>query len=283
MQYEHHNSIVTDIRYNTLSLYYKDSRRTSHWHEYFEIVIVEKGSARFYLECGAEPFTFHAGDMILLFPNIFHFPCCVDGAENTVQVLDFRASYMEAEYDSFPFLMPERENPHYIYTAKLDEDMLLAFITLFRHLPRYQPAEDLNPAARAYYMAVLSYFGQYGTPVDIGIGSYEEAEHHMRIKKVCSYIHGHIGEKLSISVLAKEAGYSESHLPRLFRRVLGCTISEYISRVLVNEIYRLAENGTLTTAEISDRLGFSHPNNLGRMYKRVTGESIGELYKRITK
>ena len=53
-------------------------------------------------------------------------------------------------------------------------------------------------------------------------------------------------------------------------------IKEYIDNLKINEVQRMIRAGKTSISEISDLLGFSHPNNLGRMYKRVTGKYLSE-------
>ena len=57
---------------------------------------------------------------------------------------------------------------------------------------------------------------------------------------------------------------------------MGCTVNEYTMRLKVREAHRLLKSSEVNITEISYRLGFIHPNNFSRTYRRLTGRNPSE-------
>lgn len=276
MEFQYNDAIKSESFLLRVPLMDNVSIQRSHWHDHYEIVIVEEGCVCFFVEGNPISITLEKNDMILIFPNILHFPCKIEGVANSVQVLDFRASYISDIADNLQILNPSDEPFYYVYTAKLSDEMSRSLSCFADHI--YLSNTD-TVFRRALFYAVLGIFNESGVPVSTSIGSTAESEQHIRIKNVCSYISNNLGSDISIETLSAVANYSESHLYKLFRKIVGQTIKEYTEALRVSEIRRLLGTGKLSVSEISNRLGFSHPNNMGRMYKRITGENLGDYQK----
>ena len=277
MIYVHEEKFESTTRFNRIHLKKSDWGEYTHWHEHYEIVIIEKGTIKFSIENIPEPIILSPGDVIFLLPNVLHTPLSLPDTKNSLQVLDFKSAFL-TDSDAFAPFLNLQAGPHYsVYTAHLDEDIKNAFITIgnmFTPFPHKNEAKRLM--LHGHITTVLGYLREHGSPIASTMRNSEDAEHHVRIKTVCSYIGTHLTEDLSIETLAKVAGYSPSHLYRLFKINVGCTIKEYIDNLKINEVQRMIRAGKTSISEISDLLGFSHPNNLGRMYKRVTGKYLSE-------
>ena len=100
---------------------------------------------------------------------------------------------------------------------------------------------------------------------DLAIRSHED------MITVCRYISDHIQEQLTVPELASCAGYSVSHFTRLFRRAIGCSPGEYITRVKIREAQMLLCSSRQSVTEVAYHLNFSNPNNFSRTYKRILG------------
>lgn len=275
MIYFHEEKFETTTRFNRIHLKQSENEKYTHWHEHYEIVIVEFGTIEFSIENTPTPIILSPGDMLLLLPNVLHTPEKLLDSSNSIQVLDFKTDFL-SDAEVFAPFHNSQTGPHYsVYTAHLSDELRKAFVSLGDVF-----ASDTHKSNRlmlhGYIHTAIGYLHEYGVPIDSTMRDAEDAEHHVRIKTVCSYIGAHITEDLSIETLAKVAGYSPSHLYRLFRNNVGCTVKEYIDNLKISEVQRMIRAGKTSIAEISNILGFSHPNNLGRMYKRITGKCLSD-------
>ena len=86
-------------------------------------------------------------------------------------------------------------------------------------------------------------------------------------------LEGQYADHLSLAELADEAGMSQRHFARVFRRVTGCAPHQYLVRVRVSRARVLmAHSGRKATlAEIAAACGFSDQAHLGRHFRRAFG------------
>lgn len=91
------------------------------------------------------------------------------------------------------------------------------------------------------------------------------------LKHIFSYIRFHIGEKLTRTVLAREAGTSPWHFARLFKMSTGKTPARYIRelRLDIAKARLLAGGGSIT--DLAQELGFCDHNQLAYNFKNRFG------------
>jgi AraC family transcriptional regulator of adaptative response/methylated-DNA-[protein]-cysteine methyltransferase len=88
------------------------------------------------------------------------------------------------------------------------------------------------------------------------------------VQKLCRYIDAHIEEPISLAVLSREAGLSEFHLQRTFKRVLGVSPLQYARvRRLLNLKSRLKTGDDVTSAMYAAGYGSS-----SRLYEHAAGQ-----------
>ena len=76
---------------------------------------------------------------------------------------------------------------------------------------------------------------------------------------------------LSVSEIAADAGVHPGHLARMFRRVWGCSIGEFVRAERVERAKVLLASNDLPIAHIAQRVGFSDQAHFTRVFKRLTG------------
>lgn len=92
---------------------------------------------------------------------------------------------------------------------------------------------------------------------------------------VNSYIHAHIYEKLTTSIVAAGLNYSVSHLCAAFRRETGMTLTDYIRQEKISQARYLLEQHK-KPADVSRLLEFSSPSYFGAVFRKLVGMSPGE-------
>lgn len=92
------------------------------------------------------------------------------------------------------------------------------------------------------------------------------------IKRVLTYIDGHFTEPVSLDELSRLAGLSPNYFCMLFRRVIGITLWDYISRKRIDlaTSYIMKESG-LSMMEIASRCGFNSSASFNKTFKKITG------------
>jgi AraC family transcriptional regulator len=104
---------------------------------------------------------------------------------------------------------------------------------------------------------------------------------HARLRRVLEYIEANMADDITLSDLAKIAGYSAFHFARKFTLAMGIPPHRYVSRIrLENAMAELAA-GTLPLAQIALNAHFSSQASFTRAFHRATGTTPKEYrYRR---
>ena len=100
-----------------------------------------------------------------------------------------------------------------------------------------------------------------------------EGESYRRILPAKQYIESHYKEEIAVSDLAAICDLSETHLRRLFVRVLSCSPTEYRLNLRMQEAKDLLMSGSSSITEAAEAVGFEDANYFSRVFKKHTGRS----------
>jgi AraC-like DNA-binding protein len=73
---------------------------------------------------------------------------------------------------------------------------------------------------------------------------------------------------VTLSELAKRAGFSAQHLNRVFREILGVTPLQYLARTRMERAATLLRNDDLTVGAVGKRVGFDDPYYFSRVFSQ---------------
>ncbi|MBO5412293.1 MAG: helix-turn-helix transcriptional regulator [Clostridia bacterium] len=77
------------------------------------------------------------------------------------------------------------------------------------------------------------------------------------VRQILAFLQEHYSENVKRSDVARELGYTETHISRVFHRFLQMGISEYVNRLRLSEMERRRKQGdTRTTLELLYEVGF---------------------------
>ncbi|MDI6451323.1 XylR family transcriptional regulator [Anaerobaca lacustris] len=91
------------------------------------------------------------------------------------------------------------------------------------------------------------------------------------VAEAVAFIRGNGNKPLQIADVLRHVTISRRALHDRFRRIMGCTVHQYIKRVRVGEIERLLVNTDYTMAEIARTLGFTSPDHIASYFRSVRG------------
>ncbi len=87
----------------------------------------------------------------------------------------------------------------------------------------------------------------------------------------------------SVKDVLNEASYSHSHLTREFKKYLGCTIVEFLTKVKMSAAYDYLIHSDKSIAEIASMLGYESVSHLNHIFKQRTGMSPLKYRKKYRK
>ena len=79
------------------------------------------------------------------------------------------------------------------------------------------------------------------------------------------------GEKLNISEIARNLGYSRSYMTEVFHRETGLSISQYITEFRLQRAELMMRDPSRSVQQIAYLCGYSDPLFFSRMFKKRFG------------
>jgi len=96
------------------------------------------------------------------------------------------------------------------------------------------------------------------------------------ISSIQNYVQSHLSEDLSLTVIANYVNYNESHVSRLFKRVTGDNLIEYITACRIAYARQLLAQTDDTVQVISQKAGFHTSQYFSSSFRKSTGMSPNE-------
>lgn len=88
------------------------------------------------------------------------------------------------------------------------------------------------------------------------------------------HIAEHYHEKtLSVDEVVKATSISRRQLERVFRQQMGCSLNQHIAHTRLQKVKKLLEESVDPVTDISRQAGFSRPNHMFRIFRRLIGVS----------
>lgn len=100
------------------------------------------------------------------------------------------------------------------------------------------------------------------------------------VSKTKQYVDVYFQRDLSLVECAADVGISPYYLSHIFKERTGQTFIEYLSEKRIEEAKLLALNERFTIKDIAERVGYLNTTYFCKVFKRVTGQTIGEYRKK---
>jgi AraC-like DNA-binding protein len=120
-------------------------------------------------------------------------------------------------------------------------------------------------AARIYRLTL------FGTSEEIDEEEWRGGIPRARLRQVFDYVRSHLSESIKVSDMARYAHLSEAHFAREFKRTLGETPLEYVTRCRVEQAQRLLKHGDLKVGEIANRVGLRNASHFAKVFREHVG------------
>jgi len=95
------------------------------------------------------------------------------------------------------------------------------------------------------------------------------------------YIREHFREDVALEQVAREVCLTPYYFSKVFSRVTGETLMDYLTRVRVEEAKRLLADPNISIKEACYQVGYNDPNYFSRVFKKVTGQTPTEFRNRL--
>ncbi len=255
-----------------------------HFHPEFELTLTLNSVGERYI--GDTISEYGDLDLVLLGPNIPHTwqsRASVDPRqEQKVYVLWFDIRWIEEVIRLFPECKP-------IKPMLLSAQRGVSFSqdAALRLLPLFQQLDDATAAQRlAILLQVLDELThhQYNPPILAEQAQYATDKREQRVLGLLlDSIHANYTRSLPLAELAESVGMSESTLGRFFKKLMGQSVTNYITQVRLGKACSLLIQTDKPIALVAEFSGFTNLSNFNRLflkYKNMKPKEFRTKYKR---
>ncbi len=279
--------IVTDeslmelIRHGTEDLpfqyYFEDIKKYEvgsidwHWHNEFEFVSVEIGTA--HCSIGDKKIMLQEGDGIFINSGVIHsFETPDIGIiSNIVFSPEFIASEKSCIHDQFiqPFLASDISHVVLKRDALWRQDILSNLSQIYC-LCRGQASTreiDIHTFLCKIWSILYQHKDDFVTMTKPGITSLSQA----RLRKMIRFIQQNYPNKTTLQNIAQAAGVSKSEALRCFKEGMHTSPVDYLNKYRLRQAEKLLSTTNKTITDIAGNVGFDNASYFGRMFKREYG------------
>jgi AraC family transcriptional regulator len=154
------------------------------------------------------------------------------------------------------------------------QDPLLTqiLLALGRELEQPNPAGNLYAQSAAQMLTVhlLRYYSTEAPSV-VEINEVPQRLTRYQMKQAMDFMQAHLGEDLSLDILAQQIGFSPYHFARLFRQTVGESPHQFVLRQRIERAQRLLKKTDVPLAHIAVECGFASQSHLTQVFKRYLG------------
>lgn len=285
-KYERVNNLHEDVsmperNFPVKAFYYESNDAQAlfpaHWHEHIEIIYIVSGNIT--IECDGQVVQGKKSDIIIINPNELH-SCPSVNDELKIYCIIFDTSILNSRYfdkSESQYIQPILNNSILFENLIHNEPILFKNVMcIYNEMQNHEIGYELAIKSCILDIIVLL-LRNYGLRV---ISSWEKmmkTRNNGRIDEVIKYIDRNYAEDITLEQLASLIYVSKGYLCKLFKKLLGKNVIDYVNYVRIKAAEELLEDSSLTISNIAVKVGYNDINYFCRVFKRNTGVSPTEM------
>ena len=261
--------VYTFIRTSYIPTGDTGARVNHHWHEFYQLVYVRKGTGSVLIDGKSYPVS--DGDTMLIRVNEPHSFLC---SQEKLDTYELKFAILSEELDIF------KDGPRY-FCKDTDGSIKRAL----KQIEQESDAMDQHStdiiALELCKVLMLMERQLSGSHEGITVHSApaEEADDAL-LRKVDAYIAQHLHKNFTIRDLSNHLFMEYSYLSRLFSTKYGMRLKQYITQKRLLTAKEMITGTNLTMTEIAEKCGFESLCRLERIFKNEEGLSPTEYRSR---
>ncbi len=247
-----------------------------HYHEFDKLVLQLSGKVSYNIE--GKSYLLRPMDILLVSRNMIHMPV-IDTSEPYERMIlwinrDFLSRFSSEGNDLATCFQLTAEQGFHLYRPK-GEDRL-RYRELFDRIAAAEKsdcfgAKLLSDTCVLQLMIALNQdILSAPTPVETATYRFD-----LKMEEITDYIRKHLGEDLSIDLLAKTFFLSRYYLMHRFKEVYGCTVHQYIRQKRLQQAAEQIRQG-VPILKAAEDAGFGDYSVFLRAFRSVYGRSPRE-------
>ena len=235
-----------------------------HYHDYFELVIIEEGDISYV--CEGDTVRPNSGDIILIPPRKMHMSKI--NADATLYKRHVFYFYPDAlDFAGCGVLMDfarQDEGGYMLFTLNALEKQKLLSLLFRLDAALEKGADEKEKALRTGLVIGIFYILNHAGRADL--------EAHEKLPRAVTEIREYIDENFaeidSVSEIAAHFYYSREYVSRIFRKYFNTTVSDYINQRRIAHSQFLIEKG-MPLSDVCYRVGYGSMSAFIRSFKEI--------------
>jgi AraC-like DNA-binding protein/mannose-6-phosphate isomerase-like protein (cupin superfamily) len=247
----------------------------SHRHEFWEIVVVTRGSGQ--MRFGSSKLPIRVGDVFVIARDLKH-------AFEETRGLDVFNIVFDAEYlgtvhplledwlsrDALFAVGPRWKSAEVpgecLHLGSADFARMLELVQRMEAELEKQ-GEEARVAVFAYFLLLLTLLRRHAQPWADGGSTVPAA----RVSRAFDYIEKNFAERITLDELAAACHVSRRHFFRLFEQAVGVAPMEYLKKVRLQKAAEMLLTSDANVTEVAFACGFNDSNYFSSLYHREFG------------
>ena len=254
-----------------------------HWHEEFEISLVEDGQIEYMV--GQDRYILGAGEGIFINSGALHSPLGQICQDSTKTDIVFSGKMIYGSFDSIfweKYIQPLAGSRD--FKALVLKDDIPWQARMLSSVRRACGAFGGGDYIREFLVKkeLTDFFYEMFTHHDECIGPQDKAAKDLeRIKIMLSYIHDHYSENIRVSMIARTANVCSRECLRCFRKFIHMSPIQYVLQCRINAACHRLRSGEENITQICAACGFESPGYFSKIFRRFTGMTPKEYRKHV--
>ena len=245
-----------------------------HFHDEYEIIYIMDGQRQFFFN--NRSFLAGKGDLVLIDSDMIHMTRCPDHCEPGYErmilyITSQKMAQMDAKFPGLNFAAFFRKNPGIYHLSEEQQAFFLQTCQRFQQEETNQ-ALGYAQAIEAHTVLLLLRLVRELTAGESILPLYQD-DKYKGIYQLADYLTDHYAEQHSLDELAAQFYLSKFYLCRLFRRVIGYSVSEYQTILRIQKAREYLAKTKWSVSAIAERVGYNSMTHFEREFKRYMNVS----------
>jgi AraC family transcriptional regulator of arabinose operon len=245
---------------------YSEMKQT-HFHNNYEVYYLLRGEKLFFVH--DKLYKAEKGDMVIVKPNEVHRTSGVQSAYTERILINFKFEFVEKLLKSEGIELLKLENG--VSKLRFSMKEQLEIEKILNQIMKEVEAKEYGYTSSIRVLLFLLLIKIYRVSLK---GRIEEEEPigpiEQKVMEIVNYININYSSDIYLNNIAKEFYISESYLSRIFKKITGFHMSEYIQIVRIKEAQKLLREKDFKIIDIAEKVGFMQIAHFNKTFKKIT-------------
>ncbi|MGM0879906.1 MAG: AraC family transcriptional regulator [Bacillota bacterium] len=238
-----------------------------HSHTFYELYCLLEGERVYFINGNVH--VAQQGDIVIIVPHDLHSTASSQVEQFERILIHFTPEFLYEESRSF-LQMPPFQKSALIRVPRKEQPEIERLL-----LQMVGECKEQHSLYNAYVRHLLAELLIWLHRIDAVSPLLPQPSHpmHQKVSEITSYIQMNFRSALTLEKLAQQYFISPAYLSRIFLKLTGFHISEYIRIARIREAQKLLRTTRQKVNAIAEQVGFEHVSHFNKTFKNVTGVS----------